>query len=374
MSSHEAPKSLLDPLDEQLNHQTSQPFRVAGTTDHRFYDRHWLEAIHPSGEIAAIIGCGIYKNLGVCDGFISVHHQGKQYNNRFSRPLGTTLQPRVGPLAIEVLEPFRSLRVAVAAGEQLVQAELEWVSDYPPYLEGPHIEFKGGRLIQDTNRYDQLGHYRGWISVAGRRWESDAWWGVRDHSWGVRQDIGGYESPYGHERRAMLFLWTYAASDECSIQFQVREDGCGNVMIVDGELSYPPNTGRDPIRVLGVAHDIRFVPGTRAWDALTYRVALANGETLTIEATALNTAWAYRGTGYEGGYNDGRGVGVPRGELLETDVYDVSHPQWVLLDGQKTHPGHREQPARVTINGKPGWGHLPVMSAGRIERYDLGSR
>src|SRR6516225_7896188 len=120
--------SLLGPMDEQLNHQTSQPFRVAGTTDHRFYDRHWFEAIHPSGEVLMIAGCGIYKNLGVCDGFLCVKYDQRQHNVRVSRPLGAAIVPTVGPLSIEVIEPFRRIRLALARGEHPISAELHWTS------------------------------------------------------------------------------------------------------------------------------------------------------------------------------------------------------------------------------------------------------
>ena len=93
---------------------------------------------------------------------------------------------------------------------------------------------------------------------------------------------------------------------------------------------------------------------------------------MTIEATALQSAWAYRGTGDENGFEDSRGVGVPRGELLEVDRLDLRTPGSVTRDGERYRPGHREQAARVTIDGVPGTGHLPVMTVGRIERYGIG--
>ena len=319
-----------------------------------------------------ISGCGIYKNMGVCDGFLCVQHNGRQYNVRVSRPLSDLIVPEVGPLAVEVLVPFRTLLLSLAPGQYPVSADLRWTAAFPAYLEAPHRDVLEGRVTVDSNRYDQVGSWSGWIELDGKRFESEHWWGVRDHSWGVRRDVGGFDSPYGYATSSMLWLWAHVATEEISCQFQQREDGQGQVLSLDGEVCSRLGSKDRPRRVMAVEHEISFVPGTRAWSRLTYEVVLEDGDTLTIEAQALGTAWAYRGTGYENGYDDSRGVGVPRGELVESDVLDVSHPQLVTREGEGWKPGHREQPARLTINDEPGFGHLPVMSFGRIERYDLG--
>lgn len=364
--------SLLGPLDEELNHQTSQPFRVAGTTDHRFYDRHWFEAISPDGDLLMLSGMGIYKNMGVADGFLVVQHNRQQTNVRVSRPLGTHLDSSVGPLTIRVIEPYERVHLSLAPGEYPLAADLRWISTFPVYLEAPHFTFREGRVIQDTSRYDQVGRLEGWIDLDGTRYQSDDWWGVRDHSWGVRPDVGGFESAYGHDRSPMLWLWTYATTAELAVHFQLREDGSGNLQHFDGEVLYAPHSEREPVRIERVEHDIVFIEGSRDWSTLVYHLFLANGQKLTLEAEALQSAWAYRGTGYENGYDDSRGVGVPRGEWVETDRLDLSVPGRVTRNGEPYFPGHREQPARITIDGTPGTGHLPVMSSGRVQRYGLG--
>ncbi|GAA4491478.1 hypothetical protein GCM10023094_55960 [Rhodococcus olei] len=364
--------SLLGPLDEQLNHQTSRPFRVPATSDHRFYDRHWFEAVAPDGDIMMLAGLGIYKNMGVCDGFVVAQRNHQQTNVRFSRPLDDDLQATVGPLNIEVIEPYEKLRVRVEPGDHPLSCDLTWQATFPVYLEAPHFTFNDGRVIQDTSRYDQVGRWTGWIDLEGERHESDDWWGVRDHSWGVRQDIGGFESAYGHAARApMLWLWTYATTPDAACHFQLREDADGHVLHLDGEITWTA-PGREPSRIVQVDHDIKFIAGTRDWDRLVYRLRLDDGSEMVLEAEALQRAWAYRGTGYENGYDDNRGVGVPRGDLVETDSLDLSVPGKVTRNGEKYHPGHREQPARITLDGIPGTGHLPVMTSGRLPRYGLG--
>ena len=249
--------SLLGPLDEELNHQTSQPFRVAGTTDHRFYDRHWFEAISPDGDLLMLSGMGIYKNMGVADGFLVVQHNRRQTNVRVSRPLGTHLDSSAGPLTVRVIEPYERVHLSLAPGDYPLAADLRWTSTFPVYLEAPHFTFREGRVIQDTSRYDQVGRLEGWIDLDGTRYESDDWWGVRDHSWGVRPDVGGFESAYGHERSPMLWLWTYAATAELAVHFQLREDGSGNLQHFDGEVLFASRSGRTPVRVERVEHEHR---------------------------------------------------------------------------------------------------------------------
>jgi hypothetical protein len=366
--------SLLGPMDEQLNHQTSQPFRVPGTTDHRFYDRHWFEAISSDGETMMLAGLGTYKNMGVADGFMVVQRGQLQKNVRVSRMLENDLAATVGPLSIDVVEPYEHVRLSLAPGDYPIAAELEWRSVYPVYLEAPHYNFSDGRVIQDTNRYDQIGSWTGWLEVDGERHDASDWWGVRDHSWGVRPDVGGFEPAHGRRREPMLWLWTFATTDELCVHFQLREDPQGNVKHFDGEVFYPQSDGRPSNRISRVEHDISFIPGTRDWTRLHYDLLLDDGSRLELDAEALQGAWAYRGTGYENGYEDSKGVGVVRGDLVETDVLDLSVAGKVTRNGEPYFPGHREQPARVTINGRNGFGHLPVMSSGRIERYGLGKK
>ena len=62
----------LGPLDEFLAHQTSETFDHVGTSDPRFYDRYWFCCYDPAGELAVIIGMGLYNNMNVLDGFVAL--------------------------------------------------------------------------------------------------------------------------------------------------------------------------------------------------------------------------------------------------------------------------------------------------------------
>ena len=365
-------KNLLGPLDEELNHQTSRPFRVPATTDHRFYDRHWFELVAPHGDVALIAGMGLFKNLGVADGFVSVQRDRRQHNVRVSRPLDDQVEACVGPLRFEIIEPFQTIRLTLDEGDHPLACDLTWTSRFPARLEAPHLDLVDGRIVTDISRYDQSGSWTGWIRLGEDTIQANDWWGIRDHSWGVRPDIGGFEPSHGRRKSSTLWLWTFATTDELECHFTLREDGHGNRLFIDGYVQRRDDLAADPVDVVDVQHEIHFIEGTRDWDVLTYRILLEDGQLVTLTAEAFQSAWAYRGTGYEGGFDDGRGVGVPRGHLVEHDVLDLTVPGRVTRNGEGYHPGHREQPARVRINSRPGQGHLPVMSSGHIERYGLG--
>ncbi|MET0660384.1 MAG: hypothetical protein ABW110_19750, partial [Steroidobacteraceae bacterium] len=79
-----------------------------------------------------------------------------------------------------------------------------------------------------------------------------------------------------------------------------------------------------------------------------------------------------KGTGYDFGYRDQKGLGLFRGNLLEYDQYDLSHAEDVVLpDGRRIRPWHREADAKITVNGAGGFAHFAVISSGPVQRYGL---
>lgn len=361
---------LLTALDEELNHQAPLPFRVPATSDHRFYDRHWFEVVDAEAGIAAMIGLGIYKNMDVADGFLTVQHQGRQHNLRFSRMLGNDLSARVGSLQVRVVEPFVKLHVSAGDRDSPIACDLAWTSIGEPHLEDPHMEIRGHRVLTHTNRYDQLGSLSGWIRIGDRVFESDTWWGVRDHSWGVRPDIGGFEATGGKRVGGVLWHWLFGSAGGKTVHLQAREDGAGRLQSLEGIVRRDSGQSN---RIVSLKHEVDFTRG-REWNTVAYELGLDDGSQLPVSARPLVRPWAYRGTGYENGYSDSRGVGVVRGSIVEYDVLDISQPGGVRLDGELFTPGHREVPCHVEIGSDIGQAHVMVLSSGYIARYALGTR
>jgi hypothetical protein len=135
--------------------------------------------------------------------------------------------------------------------------------------------------------------------------------------------------------------------------------------------------GEEPSDLVEGAAEITFHQGTHVFDAMKIHAKTADGQDWDIEVEAIGRPWVYRGTGYDHGWNDGRGLGAWRGDGLtvETDEYDVSHPENVTMpDGSVIHPVHREQPVRVRVRGEEGNGHSPMMVVGPNKVYGLGDR
>lgn len=363
---------MLVAADEYLLHQVGRPLSQTGISDHRFYDRHWICCYDRTRDLGFMIGMGVYKNMNVLDGYLTIQKDNKQHNLRLSRVLRPDVeQMEVGPLKIEVIEPYRHLRITIAE-EQGFGGEIEWRSNYAVHLEAFHADMVWGMITQENTRYDQVGSANGWLMLDGERIEVNDWWSVRDHSWGVRPGVGGFEPvrtdhslahPPQLSTQIRLWLWSCLSTPDFSLQMQRIEDANGNLLHMDGDLRYRPDLNREPLRVTGFEHDITFVEGTKAVERLRYAITLSDGSTLDIAGEPSIRAWAYRGTGYDRGYNDGLGLGAQRGNLVpEHDVYDLSHVE-IARDaaGNSIPPGHREQPVRLTVNGVPAMGHFPVM-------------
>lgn len=366
---------MLSALDETLMHQGPITFDHALTSDHRFFDRMWLGG-HCAENIKFISGMAAYKNMNAFEGFICVQKDGRQYNARFSRPFIPRLGDlSVGPLALDIVEPLKKLRLTLAAPDgQPVEADITFTGLYPAHEEAHHARRITGRLQQDYRRFDQIGRVDGWMKVEGRTIEISDWYGARDHSWGVRPGVGGYEPatfiPAAAEPVTLgqLFIWLAFRTPSMAGQMQRQEDSEGKPLMQDG---YILRDGQE-IRVRDIQHDIDFVPGTRVYRTCRLKVLLENGETLDIEGQALLAPWCYKGSGYDSGYDDEMGLGFHRGETAQYDVYDVSHPEKVVLpDGRTIEPTHREQPATITVNGEKGLAHFPVINWGIVKRYGL---
>lgn len=349
-------------LDETLYHQTPDPFGVTATSDHRFFDRYWFSGLAPDGSVAFFSGTGRYPNMGSRDAFLNVLVGQRQHNQRMAAALEgpgdvDARTARVGGYRVTVREPFRRLLLRSDRGP--LTAELEFTTDTLPHLEAKHREMAGTRLIQDQHRYDQVGHWNGWIAIGGDRIEVRDWWGDRDHSWGTRVDVGGLEPREMFRRTPSFTIWCNFSTDEGWGLFQSREFADGSPRYLDGSIH---RRGRGGARVTELASAITYVDGTRTWAHAEFEIALSDGTTVHLVADPHTARpWASKGGGYNRGFRDGLGFGARRGALSEYDVYDLPDATRVLVDGTEIDPGHREQLARITVDGSPGWAHLPIM-------------
>lgn len=375
---------MLTPMDDTLWHTHPTTFDHVGTSDPRFFDRYWFAASDPNGGGTLQLTLGVYNNMNVVDaGFIAIRN-GKQFNVRASRSLRPRFETDCGPISVEVLEPLRRVRLRVErTGADGVAAELEWTGDYPAQEESARFTRVRGRVVEESRRFDQVGHLSGWLELAGERVALDRWWATRDHSWGVRENMGIPEpvtGPASTQSAGSLFAFLFFSTESIGGHLQIAEfSGRPNYFTAEIAKGGAADAGSGGIHLKSSKLTVQFHDAKRPrrmqsarFDALT-----ADGREVVIEAKALCPAIDMQGLGYSGGYNDGKGLGIWRGDShVESDTWDVSHPcEVVRTDGSRARPIHRIQPVSLTIRGAgldgKGTGSLTMIAEGTLPQLGL---
>lgn len=184
----------LGPADELFCHQTTDTFATVATSDPAWTEKVCAMALAADGSLQVGFGLGKYTNRNVMDAYAAISRGIEQVTVRASRRLtprpDTTV---IGPISYEVLEPFRTVRFRLADNDcQPIAFDWTFEAIVPPQLEDRTFNRSGGRVSADLVRYHQTGVASGWVSVDGLRTEiaPERWVATRDHSWGVRYDVG----------------------------------------------------------------------------------------------------------------------------------------------------------------------------------------
>lgn len=182
--------------DESFTHQIVDTHAHVAEADRSWTEKVCAMAAARDGSLQLGFGIGQYRNRNVFDGYGGASRGKEQWVVRASRRLSDDFEhTAVGPLRYQVLDPYRRVRFACDANEAAPIA-FEWTFEaaVPPVLEQRDRQRsrRGYRLDIDVLRYHQTGTATGWVDVDGTRHEitPDTWFSTRDHSWGVRQDVG----------------------------------------------------------------------------------------------------------------------------------------------------------------------------------------
>jgi hypothetical protein len=345
---------MLTGLDDSPWHQLPTTFDHVGSSDPRFFDRLWFAASDGRGESALQCTLGVYQNMNVVDGGFVFIRDGRQHNVRLSRELRPLYDVSVKPLAIRVIDPMRHIHLSLDPSLAGVSAELDWTASHDAQEEKHHFVRVRGRIVEDYARYDQIGQLSGWVELDRTRHPIEHWWSCRDHSWGIRERVGIPEPRTGRDEApaGSLFSFLFFSTETHAGHVQVARRG--DKSSLTAELTQTDGTTS---KATGVAMTAEFTDENRPrrFRSATFSVDLAGGDRVELEVTAQGPAVAMTGLGY-GGYDDGFGLGVYRGnDHVETDVWDVSAPAVVgYPDGKKDRPIHRIQPVQVVQRGAGG--------------------
>lgn len=364
---------MLTDEDETFFHQAPLTFSQVTTSDHRFYDRVFFCAFAPDGSASVMLGMGLYKNMNVIDAFACVVKDRKQHNIRASRPLRPDFGTRVGPIRFEVIRPHREMRFSVAANAEGISLDMTYTAEIDPFLEGRwegNQRIVNGRQAYETQRFDGIGRWNGWVECAGERIEVNDWYGGRDHSWGVRNGVGGYEPVNGESDTAkgrgfLLGYFQFGDNRDLNGYCLFTEEGGGKYRSLEGGLRWHELHGKPDLSLEALQKDVQFWPDRRQYRAAQFTMTMDDGSNWLVEAEQALPGTVLKGYGGHGeGFKDKKGFGVYRGEVLESDVYDLD------CDDMKQLPV--ETPLIVRINGKPGYyGWGTVLAVGELSQYGL---
>jgi hypothetical protein len=367
---------MLTPLDDTLWHQLPTTFDHVWTSDPRWFDRYWFAIYSPDGRVAIQVTMGAYRNMNVLDGGAVMIVGGKQYNVRVSRSLNGSVETACGPLRVQPVEPLKSFQIDIAPGEHPLHGQLRWDCVEPAHEEHPHYSRLQSRTVEDYRRFDQIGVASGWLEAGGQRIEIDRWWACRDHSWGVRRGMGVPEPVTGpkvtlaEKGHVMSFLFFSTDTHSGSLLFSGRGDDTPYTtgVVTDRRTQASMHATR-------ITLSVQLHEGTRRFRQAQVDVSFEGGQSMRIGVLARGASIAMQGLGYSGGYDDGKGLGVWRGENhLESDVWDVSHPSKVVLpDSTHKEHWHRIQPVALSADldghASEGTGSMTLTIAGKLPQH-----
>jgi hypothetical protein len=326
----------LSSFDEYPIHQVPKPIAQSGTTDRNAYGRYWMGATHREGAFQVEVAFGRYSNLGVQDTSVSIARDGKQYAFHGScRAPSDPMDTSVGPMRLEIVEPFRQLRVVVEPNETGITCDLRWRARVGALLEDHTVMVDGPHTILDMARYLQFGTWEGNVTVDGEVTElrHDEVVGIRDRSWGVRP-VGSPTPGRPSASTPNAWLWSpIHFEDECVVAgwFQRpggvfwRPDG-HRIGIIDPvpqsvSLEDPSVSRFDP-----VGQRLTFKPGTRWVTSASIDLVGDDGVGMELELEPIGR-FDMRALGY---MNPDWGHGMWHGELeigREDWTFDEIHPQ-----------------------------------------------
>src|SRR6478736_110442 len=318
-------------MDEYPYHQITATFAGVGGTDPAWNDGHYLCLSDMAGEVALASSLRLYQNNDVMDGFVCVRHAGKQHNIRVSRRLRPDMGTlAVGPLRLEIVEPLQSVRLVLEDNEHDISLDVTCRNSVLPYEAPAEVTRGDGRLISERITYEVTGKCDGWVQVGGDRVRLnpaiDSF--IRNHSWGYQAGRGGprlYAAPTVGAKRRLPGVRQWVLFDLPDHSGFYFVDPSGRAASGKGALMLTDRV----VPVVDIDSDLQFYEGGRRLRAGRFRLTDADGGEHDYEVADLG--WVYcQGGGYFGGFDDGLGQGVYRGDdYTEGEVWDVTDPVWV---------------------------------------------
>lgn len=316
----------LGPADEGFHHQVADTFSTVGTSDPSWTEKVCAMAAARDGSLQLGFGLGKYPNRNVMDGYAGLSRGVEQMTVRASRRLFPEPDlTTIGPVRYEVLEPLKTVRFTLDRNDSQALA-FDWTFEaaLPAQLEErTHMRAPlGYRVSAELVRYHQIGTAHGWVEIDGERTDFDDWVSTRDHSWGVRYDVGVPPTdvdpfdPVADMQFLMFWMPALLERDDGGryglMAHLVDVEGFGHVhRTVTGGVEHPDGTV-EPIAAIDP--HLRFDPSNRRLLGGRLDLTMADGSHRPVEIEAVGDTGFHLGAGLYFGWQ-GHHHGEWRGEL-----------------------------------------------------------
>jgi hypothetical protein len=362
---------MLTSQDDLIGHQTPQSFSSSGDGNPLFTERYWYTA-HPIDGTPLIIdiGMGYYPNRGVMDVFAGITVGRLQHNFRASRRLGDDpLRTAVGPLRFEVLEAMKRHRITLSDNGSGFSFDLVFEASFPAAREKQSHRERKGVIEEDLARMAQFGRYTGWFVINDQRHavRPDAWWGQRDHSWGIRSEMRtDVARPPVQTHSKFFWTWSMFQFENLGVSIFMKEREAGKPYYLSGiEFSRSSTGALRQRELVEVAHDIQWVddPLGQTIASADFHLVFSEGSPRDLHMEGLTARYYLKG-GLYGGF-DGWNHGDDKGEIHS------AHDVW-YLDNAVDRLGARtlsDHVIRVTSDGMSGSGISEYGVADGYGRY-----
>jgi len=325
--------------DEYLIQQAADTVDLGVNEDPDFMDRLYFGCHNPEGTLFLVAGLGTYPNINIMDGYVIVRQNAVQHNLRLSRHLqgdpATTRQgdpaiTQLGPLSIKVIEPLKRWGVHLGDNDYGIGCSLEFEGRISSYGEkAPQARYYG--------HYNQMGQYKGSITIGSQQFNVDGFVGARDRS-RRRKQAGQGGAARGH-----FFVQVHFPGSYLTLVYAPLWDGTfhwcqGAILNDDGS----------EISIVDMSHRIEFMPTVRALTRVEMVLKDANGKERHVTARPISPAIYLNGGGYVHQGDD-------RGPFnIEGEQWDVSQPPGI----DSPRFGFHEYIAEFQLDGETGVGIL----------------
>jgi hypothetical protein len=300
---------MISKFDDYPVHQTPEPVNLPFCNSLNFYDRYWFNGFEREGQFYFGCALGLYPNRRVLDGAFSVLLGGRQHCFFASRRApAERAETSIGPMALEVVKPMRSIRVRIAPNETGIECDLTFRARTAAYEEPRSVLRDDGRVMLDTTRFTQFGAWEGYFTAGASRTEvrPSRVLGVRDRSWGIRP-VGEREG--GAPPRTepgVYWIWSVNHFNDLCTHFATFEDHDGKQLQGSGavlpaylaEDQIPAESDPKIAEMSSAAMHITWEKGTRRSAGARLDFVSAAGEKLVQSLEPL-LRFHMKGIGYQ---------------------------------------------------------------------------